>query len=309
MMTDSEQQEAREHLKTARDCLRWAESLMRRESVFLGHGTDDYWDEGLSLLLHVLHLPWESDPRILDARLLPGEVSQFVALLRRRIEDRLPAAYLTGQAWFCGLPFKVDKRVLIPRSPLAELIEVGFEPFVESGQVQRVLDLCTGSGCIAIASAYAFPGATVDASDISADALAVCEENIREHGLAHRVTAIESDGLTKLQGSYDLIVSNPPYVGAEEMASLPPEYAHEPGLALASGEDGLDFTRQLLLDAPDYLSEQGILIVEVGNTWEVLQAHWPEVPFFWFSFERGGQGVFMLTRDQLVTYGAEFRNG
>ena len=252
--------------------------------------------------MHQLALPLQSDPRILDARLLPSEISGYLSQLVKRVNDRVPVPYLTHEAWFCGLPFYVDERVLIPRSPLAELIEQSFTPWVDPERVHRVLDLCTGSGCIAIACAYAFEHAQVDGSDISAEALAVCEENIQRHGLAEQVRALQSDGLAAVDGPYDLIVSNPPYVDAQDMASLPDEYRHEPELALASGDDGLDFTRQLLLDAPDQLTEEGVLIVEVGNSWEAMLQTWPQVPFFWFEFERGGHGVFMLTRAQLLEY-------
>ena len=306
VINDTEFQQALNSLQTARDCLRWGESALRRGEVFLGHGTDDPWDEVLGLLLHVLNLPWDTDPRMLDARLLPLEVEAFARLLRQRVNKRVPAAYLTGEAWFCGLPFKVDKRVLIPRSPIAELIERGFTPFVDPESVSRVLDLCTGSGCIAIACAHAFPDAQVDASDISREALAVCQSNIERHGLQGRVHAVESDGLSKLEGLYDLIVSNPPYVDAEDMASVPREYRHEPVLALASGDDGLDFTRQLLKQAADYLAPGGVLVCEVGNSAPALEAAFPEVPFMWLEFERGGEGVFLLTREQLVEHQADF---
>lgn len=301
-----EQQQASQALVTVRDCLRWGESALRRGDVFLGHGTDDYGDEVLGLLLHVLALPWDSDPRLLDARLLPAEIERFVQLMVQRVNERRPAAYLTGRAWFCGLEFKVDERVLVPRSPLAELIEQRFEPWLVPEQVSRVLDLCTGSGCIAIATAFALPQAEIDATDICAQALAVCRDNIEHHGLQQQVRARQGDGLAAAEGQYDLIISNPPYVDAADMASLPDEYRHEPVLALASGADGLDFTRRLLREAPDYLSEQGILIVEVGNSWETMLNIWPEVPFFWFEFERGGHGVFMLTREQLLTHRQSF---
>lgn len=306
MISPQQHKEAVTTLQTVRDCLRFGESALRAGEVFFGHGNDDPWDEALALLMHTLSLPLQSDPSILDARLLPSEVSDYLELLSRRVNERVPVPYLTHEAWFCGLPFYVDERVLIPRSPLAELIEQSFTPWVEPDQVHAVLDLCTGSGCIAIACAYAFEHARVDGSDISDDALAVCEDNIRRHGLEGQVRALHSDGLAQVGGPYDLIVSNPPYVDAQDMASLPDEYRHEPELALASGDDGLDFTRRLLLDAPDQLTEHGVLIVEVGNSWEAMINQWPQVPFFWFEFERGGHGVFMLTRQQLLEYREQF---
>lgn len=306
MISSDEQQQARESLRTVRDLLRWSETVMRRDGVFLGHGTDDYWDEALALVLHVLSLPWDAGPRILDARLLPEERDAITALVTRRVNERVPAPYLTGRAWFCGLPFRVDERVLIPRSPIAELIEARFEPFVEADRVERVLDLCTGGGCIAVACALAFPESTVDAADISADALAVCRDNLQDHGVAGQVTVHQTDGLKGLPGDYDIVVCNPPYVDAGDMAALPPEYRHEPELALASGEDGLDFTRRLLREAPDYLAKNGILVVEVGNSAAALERQWPQVPFLWLDFERGGEGVFLLTREQLLEHRAEF---
>lgn len=309
MISEAEQQQACEHLLSVRDWLRWAETVLRREAVFLGHGTDHYWDEGLVLVMHALHLPWHSDPRILDARLLPAERQAVVDLLARRVNDRMPAAYLTGRAWFCGLEFLVDERVLIPRSPIAELIEQGFAPFIDPERVGRVLDLCTGSGCIAIACAYAFPEVRVDASDIDAGALAVCRENVALHGLQSRVFPREADAFTGLEGEYDLIVTNPPYVDAGDMAALPAEYRHEPALALASGADGLDFTRRLLVEAPDHLAPGGVLVAEVGNSGDALQATWPEVPFMWLEFEHGGEGVFSMTREALLDWRDHFRAG
>lgn len=307
MISETLSREAQQHLRSVRDCLRFAESRLRAGGVFHGHGSDDPWDEALALLMHNLALPLDAaDPRILDATLLPSEVAAFLTLLCRRINERVPVPYLTGQAWFCGLPFSVDERVLIPRSPLAELIENAFTPWVEPQSVSRVLDLCTGSGCIAIACAYALPHAQVDASDISEAALAVCRDNIQNHGLTEQVRALHSDGLDQVAGPYQLIVSNPPYVDADDMASLPEEYRHEPAIALTSGDDGLDFTRRLLCEAPDHLSEAGVLIAEVGNSAQAMQAAWPEVPFFWFEFERGGHGVFMLSREQLLDYRDQF---
>jgi ribosomal protein L3 glutamine methyltransferase len=235
----------------------------------------------------------------LDARLIRAERERVVANIQRRISERIPAAYITGQAWFAGMPFVVDERVLVPRSPIAELIQKQFSPWLDEAP-QQILDLCTGSGCIGIACAYAFPDAEVQLSDISFDALAVAEENILQHGLEDRVFALQSDLFENLQGQrFDLIVSNPPYVDAEDMASLPQEYHAEPELGLASGVDGLDFTRRLLGGVLDYLSDNGVLVVEVGNSWPALEAAYPQLPFTWVEFERGGHGVFVLTAADL----------
>lgn len=235
----------------------------------------------------------------LDARLTTSERARVVANIQRRIEERIPAAYITGQAWFAGLPYAVDERVLVPRSPIAELIEKRFAPWLTEEPLQ-ILDLCTGSGCIGIACAYAFPDAEVQLSDISFDALAVAEENIHQHGMADRVFAMQSDLFENLLGQrFDLIVSNPPYVDAEDMASLPDEFHAEPELGLASGDDGLDFTRRLLREAQDYLTDEGLLVVEVGNSWPALEAAYPDLPFVWVEFERGGHGVFVLTAQDL----------
>lgn len=298
-IADKEALAAVDELATCRDFLRWGETVLRRGGVFHGHGFDDPWDEVLQLLLHVLHLPHDSDPRLLDARLLRSEREALVALLQQRVNQRVPTPYLTGEAWFCGLPFHINASVLIPRSPIAELIENGFQPWLDEPPA-RVLDLCTGSGCIAIALAHAFPEAEVDASDISPDALAVAEKNVARYGLEDQVLLHQGDGLGAVQGRYDLIVSNPPYVDAEDMASLPDEYRHEPVLALESGADGLDFTRRLLAQAAEHLTENGLLIVEVGNSAPALEAAFPHLPFTWLAFERGGEGVFLLTREQLA---------
>jgi ribosomal protein L3 glutamine methyltransferase len=245
-------------------------------------------------VLHAVHLNPPLANEWLDARLTKSERQRVVNNIRRRIEERVPAAYITNQAWFSGMPFFVDERVLVPRSPIAELIEKTFSPWLEA-EPQHILDLCAGSGCIGIACAYTFPDAAVQLSDISFDALAVAEENIQQHDLADRVFAIQSDLFENLGGQrFDLIVSNPPYVDAEDMASLPVEYHAEPELGLASGEDGLDFTRRLLKEAEDHLTENGLLVVEVGNSWPALEAAYPQLPFVWVEFERGGHGVFVL---------------
>lgn len=300
--TESQFADALAQCATVGDALAFGEQALADTDVFLGHGTDSYHDEAVMLLLHALSLPWDVDPAVANEPLSDDARQRFAGLLVQRIDARIPAPYLTHQAWFCGLPFYVDERVLIPRSPIAELIEVGFAPWVDPDRVTRVLDLCTGGGCIAIACAHAFPEADIDATDIDADALAVCQRNIDDYALNARVHARQGDGLAAARGRYDIIVSNPPYVDAEDMASLPPEYRHEPEHALASGDDGLDFTRQLLRQAADYLSDDGILVVEVGNSMEAVERVWPQVPFTWVEFERGGHGVFLLTRSQLLEY-------
>ena len=225
------------------------------------------------------------------------------ALITRRIRERIPAAYLTGVTWFAGLRFCVDPRVLIPRSPIAELIERGFAPWIEPARVRRVLDLGTGSGCIAIAAARALPRARVDAVDISAAALAVAATNVRRHRLKARVRLRRSDHFRALSGrTYDIIVSNPPYVGARELARLPAEYRHEPRVALAAGRSGLDSVRVILREAARHLKPRGLLVVEVGNSEHALRRAFPRLPFVWLAFERGGGGVFLLTREQLTKH-------
>ena len=295
-----DKEEALQELQTVRDFLRWAVSSFSRADICYGHGTDNGWDEALFLINHVLALPPGGDKRFLGARLTTSEKKQILALIERRVVERIPAAYLTGEAWFAGLPFYVDERVLIPRSPIAELIDQRFEPWLRD-EPESILDLCTGSGCIGIACAYEFPDSTVDLSDISPEALAVAQSNIYRHDLDDRVRAVESDLFLALEDCrYDLIVCNPPYVDGDELAAMPREFHHEPRLALASGEDGLDFTRRLLAEAADYLAEEGVLIAEVGNSREALEEHFPDVPFTWLEFERGGHGVFMLSRDDLL---------
>ena len=228
-------------LHTVRDFVRWGASRFNQAELWYGHGTDNAWDEALTLVLYGLHLPDEAGPELLDARLLDSEKVILLELLRRRIEERIPVPYITGEAWFAGLRFQVDERVLIPRSPVAELIERQFSPWLERNP-ERILDLCAGCGCLGIACAYAFPDAEIELSDISTDALDVAEQNVAGHGLRERVVVVESDVFAKVKGTYDLIVANPPYVDAEDLAALPEEYHHEPMLALAAGVDGLDIT-------------------------------------------------------------------
>ena len=280
-------------------------ALFESKQVYFGHGTDNAWDEAVYLLCHELGLPPDADRSLLDKPVSDDQVTCIQSLFQRRVEERLPAPYLTGQAWFCSLPFYVDQRVIIPRSPIAELIYNQFQPWCLSSPSQ-ILDLCTGSGCIGIACSYAFEQAKVVLSDICPDALAVAQINVDQHDVADRVTVLQSDLFENFHPehthSFDLIVSNPPYVDDQDLASMPEEYSHEPTLALASGTDGLDFTRRLLKQAVQYLSDQGVLVVEVGNSAEALEQLFPEVPFTWLEFEQGGQGVFVLTREQLEQY-------
>lgn len=289
-----------DELFTLRDFIRWGASEFTGAKLYFGHGTDNAWDEAEQLVLHAINLTPPLGEEWLDARLTRVERARVVQNLRRRVDERIPAAYITGQAWFAGLPFVVDERVLVPRSPIGELIQKQFSPWLADEPAQ-ILDLCTGSGCIGIACAYAFPNAEVQLSDISFDALEVAEENIQQHDLEDRVFAMQSDLFANLAGQkFDLIVSNPPYVDADDLASMPPEYHAEPEIGLGSGDDGLDFTRRLLQEAGDYLTDDGVLIVEVGNSWVALEEAYPDLPFTWIEFERGGHGVFMLRKSDLL---------
>lgn len=294
-------------LFTLRDFLRWSLSLFNEHQINLGHGYDDPWDEAVALLLHGLHLPWNIDQRIQDARLLDSEKARLCELLAWRVIERVPTAYITGIGWFAGLPFQVDQRVLIPRSPIGELIEKQFSPWVDPGNVTSILDLCTGSGCIGIACAHHFPDAQVDCTDLSEDALDVAEQNVQALGLESRVNLIYSDLFDALEGrTYDLIVSNPPYVDQQDMDSLPDEYHHEPRMGLEAGIDGLDLVRRMLPELSRHLNPGGIAVIEVGNSWIALEEAYPEVPFTWVEFERGGHGVFILTKEEIDHHQADF---
>lgn len=294
-------------LRTLRDYIRWAVSRFHAEQLFFGHGTDNAWDDARQLVLGALHLPWEIGDAYLDCRLEDDEHEHLRTLLHRRIEERVPTAYLIGRAWFCRLPFIVDERVLIPRSPIGEAITQRFEPWLAETPA-RILDLCTGSGCIGIACAYEFKNAEVVLGDLSFEALEVANLNIEQHGLEDRVYTVQGDGFDGLPGQrFDLIVCNPPYVDAEDFADMPSEFHHEPALGLACGDDGLDLVRRLLAEAADHLTDNGTLIVEVGNSQVHVVALYPEVDFTWLEFTRGGHGVFLLAASQCRKHQALFR--
>lgn len=276
---------------------------LKRARVHFGHGTDNAWDEAAHLTLHALSLPHEGGAALYRRRVSRANAARADELIERRITERVPAPYLTGVTWFAGLPFTVDGRVLVPRSPLAELIERGFAPWAAPERLRRILDLGTGSGCIAVACARFLPKTRVDAVDISAAALEVARTNIRRHRLARRVRLLKSDHFSALRGrTYDIIVANPPYVGERELKGLPPEYRHEPRVALAAGAGGLDSVAVILHEAQRHLRPRGLLIVEVGNTEAAVRRAYPRLPFLWLQFARGGGGVFLLTREQLVAH-------
>ena len=276
---------------------------LKRAGVFFGHGTDNAWDEAAALVLHALRLPHTGDAALYRRRVGGAAQRTVQELLGRRVRERIPAAYLTGVTWFAGVRLAVDSRVLVPRSPIAELIERRFAPWIDAVRVRRVLDMGTGSGCIAIACAKFLPRARVDAVDISDAALEVAGENVRRHRLMRRVRLIRSDHFRALAGAtYDIIVANPPYVGARELKGLPVEYRHEPRVALAAGTTGLDSVRIILREAAWHLRPAGLLVVEVGNTESAVRRAWPDLPFVWLEFARGGGGVFLLTREQLQAH-------
>lgn len=299
-------QEAIEELHSIIDWVRFSASEFERHGLFYGHGTDNPWDEAISLVTHCLNMPPQVTSEQAQCRLITDEKLSIAKLLHRRILERKPLAYLTNQAFFAGMPFYVDERVLVPRSPLAEMIEHRFAPWNKIEEPQRILDLCCGSGCIGIASLQAFPDAQLDLADLSRDALDVAEINIDQHGLWQQVAAIQSDLFNELQPGYDLIVSNPPYVDEEDLSAMPDEYQHEPAMGLGSGVDGLDITRKILAHAADYLNDGGLLVVEVGNSCVHLDEAFPEVVFNWVEFERGGHGVFVVTKEELQQNHAHF---
>lgn len=285
---------------TVRTLIAASARRLARAQVFFGHGTDNAADEAASLVWYALDLPYPATAQAYTRRVGVRARSVVRALIDRRIRERIPAPYLTGRTAFAGLSFHVDSRVLIPRSALAELIESGFRPWIEAARVRRVLDVGTGSGCIAIACAIAFPRARVDAVDVSSDALDVARINVRLHRVGRRVRLLQSDHLRALgSATYDIIISNPPYVGARELRALPAEYRHEPRVALAAGDGGLESIRIILRDAARHLKRRGILVVEAGNTEVAVRRAFPGLPFTWLNFDRGGGGVFLLTAEEL----------
>lgn len=289
-------------LSTVRDLLRFAVSRFTEAGLSFGHGSDNAYDEAVYLILHTLKLPLDRLEPFLDARLVDEEIRQVLDVLARRVNLRTPAAYLTREAWLGEYRFYVDERVIVPRSFIAELLPEALEPWIEYPElVHRALDMCTGSGCLAVLLADLYPDADVDAVDLSADALAVAQINVEQYGLQERIELIQSDLFGALAGrEYDLIISNPPYVDAPSVAALPEEYLREPALALGSGEDGLDATREILRRAPAHLSEHGVLVVEIGHNREALEASFPELPFTWLPTASGDGFVFLLTRDELL---------
>jgi ribosomal protein L3 glutamine methyltransferase len=297
-----------QYLSTIRDFIRWGASQMNQAGVYCGHGMDNTIDEAASLVLHSLHLPPDLHEAYFQAALTMDERRVVLKLLERRVQERKPAAYLMQRTWFMGLSFYVDERVLIPRSPMAELIEGQFTPWLAAPEaVQHILDLGAGCGCLGIACAYTFPQAQVDLVDVSTGALQVAQRNIEEHGLADRVQVIQSHLFNGLAGRrYDFIISNPPYVSHEELQQVPAEYGYEPVQALAAGEKGLDVVTAILHRAMDYLTPDGFLVVEVGNAWYALTEAFPDVPFTWLDFERGGEGVFLLEAKQLQAFQDRF---
>ena len=321
--------EAQQTLKTIRDFIRFGVSKLREYDVVVAQGTTDEFAEASAIVLQTLSLDWSADEQILDCRLTHSEKSEVLTLLQRRIVERKPLSYLINLAYFCDLPFYVDERVLIPRSPIAELIRQQFYPYFEPNdlvekivgsdeknfyhhglydkqlaQPERILDLCTGSGCIAIALASRFPDASVDASDIDKNALAVAAVNVDHHNVHHQVNLIESNLFEKIpaENQYDLIVTNPPYVDAATMADLPPEFLHEPDHALAAGQDGLDLVHHILYQASNYLARDGLLVCEVGDSEWALRQAYPEIQFDWLTFANGGHGIFAMDFDELIEY-------
>jgi ribosomal protein L3 glutamine methyltransferase len=293
---------AHQQLNTIADLIRYCFSQMQKAELYYGHGTDNAWDEACALVLQSIDMPFDTPEFWLQCRLTEDEKHLILQRLERRINERLPLPYLTNKAYFCGLEFYCDQRTLVPRSPIAEMIERQFKPWIDPERVSSILDLCTGSGCIAIACAHYFPDSYVIGSDISEDCIKVAEKNKRKLNIEN-VEFLQSDLFDKIPAEkFDIIVSNPPYVDAEDFAEIPPEFKAEPQLGLVAGQDGLDLTRRILKDAAKFLADDGILVVEVGNSALALEQAFPDVAFTWLEFERGGHGVFLLEKQQLTAF-------
>ncbi|MBZ0105488.1 MAG: 50S ribosomal protein L3 N(5)-glutamine methyltransferase [Sulfuricella denitrificans] len=294
--------DAKKQFSTIRDLLRFAVSRFNEAGLFFGHGTHNAYDEAAYLILHSLHLPLDTLEPFLDARLTSSEMDSLLHILERRVTERIPAAYLTHEAWLGDFRFYVDERVIVPRSFIAELLREQLSPWVEDPEtVTSALDLCTGSGCLAILMAQAFPNAEIDAADLSPDALEVARRNVTDYGLEKQIRVVQSDLFGNLgEQRYDVIISNPPYVNAPSVAALPPEYRHEPELALGSGDDGLDATRAILREAPKHLNPGGVLVVEIGHNRDALEQAFPDLPFNWLETSSGNEFVFLLTLEQML---------
>lgn len=289
-------------LYSIRDYMRFGVSQFNASEIYYGHGTNNAWDEALAIILHVLYLPIDSGDEILDARLLTEEKEAILFLFQLRMDERIPVPYLTHTAWFCGLKFYVDGRVSIPRSPIAELIKANFKPWYQGEYPFRILDLCAGSGCIGIACASVFDEADIVLADISADALTVAEENIARHGMQNNVFTQQSDLFDQLDGLYDIIVCSPPYMDAEDFSTMPEEYRHEPAEALQSGAFGLEHPLQILRQAADFLTEEGILVLEVGSSRQHLEEQYPGIDFNWVELQQGDHGVLVMSKAELEYY-------
>jgi len=291
------------HPNTIAGWIDWAEQQFTDAELFYGHGTSDCISETIYLLSHALKTDFELSGFEGDTRLTEEQNASIHSLLQMRIDKKIPAAYLVNEAWFCGLPFYVNENVLVPRSPIAELIESEFQPWIKRSSIHSILEIGTGSGCIGLSCAYYLKDVLVDAVDIDDRAIEISLKNRENLNLEKRVNIIKSDVFSALgDKKYDVIVSNPPYVSAEEYHSLPDEYKHEPEIGLTSGEDGLDCVRVILTEAAEHLNDCGILIVEVGNSQSILEKTFPDIPFMWLEFEYGGSGVFLLEKDQLINY-------
>ena len=289
-------------LETVRDWLRWSVTRFTEAKLAFGHGTTNAWDEAVYLVLHALSLPLDRLEPFLDARLTQHERARLGELLSRRIDAHVPAAYITREAWLGDFRFYVDERVIIPRSFIAELVPDRLATWIpDPSAIRSALDLCTGSGCLAILLAHAYPEADVDAVDLSSDALAVAQRNVADYGLAGRINLIRSDLYANLiEKSYDLVISNPPYVTDRAMDALPPEYRHEPAMALAGGDDGLDAVRGIVKDAPRFLNPGGLLVVEVGHGRTAVESAFPRMPFVWLETEGHDDAVFAVPREDIV---------